>query len=367
MQKLLALATLTFVLGLAACNDDDEKKSSDLSKTEAKAKISAFNSSATEDLQDLADAPGLAALTDLSQLTSSDDPFGGRSATDKKKVKAFLQQKGHAFRAIVDRRYAASGRAKGEEPFDFDANTGIYVWDADTEEFTKTGESDIIKIQFPTEGSATNNAELQLKAYEEVETFDADFGETYYEPSVLKAALIVDSSEAASLSMNIEWDESDFPLTADFTAKVGPFSATLSFDVSASDKNTLSASLLHDQKTLFTTSVTVLYESSAKNEEDIKTVSGNVQLVDLNIEGSIDVAGMDADASQEVDLNKYVTLKVTTEGKKVGDIVFETETVDGQESSVAYIKYADGTQENLEDLLKPVTDELDKIEEDING
>ena len=89
-------------------------------------------------------------------------------------------------------------------------------------------------------------------------------------------------------------------------------------------------------------------------------------MLDLNIEGSVNVAAMDADQSQQIDLNKYVTLKVTADGKKLGDIIFQTETVDGQESSVAYIKYADGTQENLEDLLKPVTDELDKIEEDIN-
>jgi hypothetical protein len=366
-KKLLGITVLVVIASLSACHNDDEKNSGSFSKTEAQTKISAFNSSATTDLQDLSKAKGLSAITDLTQLTASSDPFGGRASTDKKKLKVFFQSKGHTFRSIIDKKFALSGRSKGEDPFNFADNTGVYTWNADTEEFERTGESNIIKIQFPTEGSPTNNAELQIKAYSEIAVHDDDTNEDSYEPTVIKASLLVDATEAASLDFTVSWDNKGFPLTANLSASVKPFTATVKFDVTASDKNTLSATLVKDQKTLFSTDVTVTYAGGAKEEGNLKTVSGFVQLIDLKLEGNVDMAGMDADVSQTVDLNKYVKLKVTTDNKKVGDIVFVTETLDGVESSVAYIQYADGSKEKLEDVIKPVTDELDKIEEDING
>jgi hypothetical protein len=366
MKKLLAITALATIFGLSSCDKDDEKNSSEFSKADAQGKITAFNASATKDLQDLAKAEGLEAIVDLTTLTGSDDPFGGRVSTDKKKLRSFLRRKGHSFRTIIDKKYSKFGRTNGDAPFDFDSNTGVYTWHADTEEFAKTGESEIIQILFPTEGSATNNAELQIIAYEEIKRFDADIEMDTYEPTLIKASLLVDGTQAASLDLDVEWDANGFPLTADLSASVVPFTATVSFDVTAADKNTLSASLLRDQKTLFSTSITVLYSNPAKAEGDLKTISGFVQLVDLKLEGSVDVEGMDNDG-EDVDFNKYVKLELKSENKKVGDIIFVKEVVDGVEESVAYLEYADGTKEKLEDVLKPVTDELDQLEEDLNG
>jgi hypothetical protein len=364
MQKLLSITALAVILSLSACDKDEEKNSSEFSKVDAQSKITAFNASATQDLQDLATADGLEAIVDLTSLIDSDDPFGGRLSTDKKRLKKFFRKKGHSFRTIIAKKYAKNGRTNGEEPFDFNNNTGLFTWNPEIGEFEKTGESDIIKIQFPTEGSASNNAELQITAYEETLILDEDF-ETY-QPTVLRAALLVNNTEAASLDLNIEWDAQGFPLTADFNATVAPFTATLSFDVTGDDKNTLSASLLRDQRTLFSTSVTVLYSSVAKTESDLKTISGFVQLLDLKLEGNIDMEGMDNDV-EHVDLNKYIKLELKSENKKVGDIIFVMETIDGVEESLPYLEYADGTKEKLEDVLKPVTDELEQLEEDLNG
>jgi hypothetical protein len=366
MQKLLNVATLILLVGLSACNKDEENPSGQLSKAEAQAKINAFSTTATDDLQDLASSEGLEAIVDLSNLVDSDDPFGGRLSADKKRLKTFFRAKGHLFRTILDKNYSAQGRTKGEEPFDFEAHTGVYEWNANIEQFEKTGSDDIIRILFPTEGSSTNNAEFQLLAYEEVEVYDAEWGETMYEPTVLQAALLVDDAEVASLDLNIEWDEEGFPITADLTAEVVPFKANVSFDVSASNKNTLSASLLRGQETLFSTSVEVLYSGTDKSEEDLKTISGHVQLIDLKLEGTIDVEGMDT-VEEEPDLNDFIDLTLSADNKKIGDIIFETEIVDGYEESVAYIQYADGTKEKLEDVLQPVIDKLEEIEEDLNS
>jgi hypothetical protein len=364
MQKLLTLLTLVFILGLAACNKDEEEPSGTLSKTEAKAKINEFSSEATQELQDLSSSEGLKGIVDLSSFMESDDPFGGRSGTDKKKLKAFLRKKGNAFRRIVDSKYLGAGRSK-EDAFDFDAHTGVYSWSVTEEIWSRTADSNIIEMQFPSEGSTSNNAKLLLETYEETGFYDEELDETIYEPTVLEASLLVDGTEIASLDFDIDWSEDGTPIAANLNATVVPFSGSVQFDITANDKNTLSATLKRDDKTLFSTSVDVLYSDPGKSDEDIKTVSGHIQFISLKLKGSIDVEGMDA--SQDGNLNDFVLLELLADERKVGNIIFETEEIDGMEEAVAYIEYADGTKEKLEDVLKPVTDELEEIEEDING
>jgi hypothetical protein len=363
MQKSVLLSVLTLSAFLSGCDKDDDGAGK-LSKTDAKAEISEFNSTATLDLQQFSDAEGLNAIADLSDLTALDDPFG-RASTDQKKLKSFFHKKGAQFRSIFQKK-SDSGRIKGSEPFDFNANKGIYEWDFTYEVFVKTGSSSIIQIMFPTEGSLTNNAELQLTAYEEVHVYDEVFEEDSYEPSVLKAALFVESTEVASLDLDVEWGDDGFPLSGDLTAIVVPFTASVSFDVTASTKNTLTASLVRNQETLFATSIAVLYSTSAKTEQDLKSIEGFVQLKNLTLKGSIDVEGTDLE-EDEIDLNDFIHLELLADGKKVGDIVFETEMIDGFEEPVTYIKYSDGSKEKLDDVLQPVIDELDQISEDLNG
>jgi hypothetical protein len=362
MQKLLLIPVFALIAGLSGCDNEDGPSS--LSKTDAKAKISEFNATATQDLQALADAEGVKALASLSDLTTFDDPFG-RARTDQKKLRAFLRKKGSQFKSIFSEN-TTSGRVKGSEPFDFNGNKGVYEWNSVDEVFVKTGTSNIIVIKFPAEGSETNNAELQLSAYEEVQFYDAEWEEYSYEPSLIDASVLVDGTEVASLNVDIDWDDNGFPLSGELTATVVPFTATVSFDVSGSTKNTLSASLTKNTETLFATSISVLYSSATKSEETLKSIDGFVQLKNLKLDGSINVADMDA-VQGEIDLNDFVKLALYSDGKKLGDIVFVTEEVDGFQEDVAYLKYSDGTKEKLETVLQPVIDELDQLSADLNG
>jgi hypothetical protein len=367
MKKLLLIAVVGFLFGLSACKDDEKEGSTQLSKAEAKAEINSFNSSVASDLQEFSSSEGLKAITDLSNIASLDDPFGGRKSTDKKKVRVFLRNKGQMFRKIFDNKYTSAGRTKEGEPFDFAANTGIYSWNADLEQFDKTGESNIIKILFPSEGSTTNNAELRLNSYEEVGFYDEEWQEYTYNPTLIDAELLVDGTEVASLNLEATWDEAGFPLTADVSATVAPFSATVSFDVSASNKNTLSASLSKNSEQLFSTSVEVLYSASTKTAEDIKTVSGHVTVKNIKLEGNIDVEGMDNVQGEDPDWNEFVDLKLVIDNKVAGKIVFVKEMVDGYEESVPYVEYTDGSKEKFEDVVEPIVSELDDLDEEING
>jgi hypothetical protein len=359
MQKLMFIAAIAATLFLSSCDKDDE--SGQLSKTDAKAEIAEFNSSATTDLQALADADGLNALSDLSLLVDTDDPFG-RVTTDRKKLRTFLRQKGHQFRSIFEQNDA--GRVKGSEPFDYNLHKGVYEWNFAEEVFVKTGASTIIQIKFPTEGSVTNNGELKLKAYQEVHVYNEEFAEHSYEPTLLDAEVWVDAVKAASLNLTMEWDDNGFPLTADMTATVSPFTATLAFDITGSTKNTISASILRNTETLFASAITVNYADASKSEESLKSIEGYFQLKNLKLQGSVNFTELNS-GSGDVDINDFVKLALYSDGKKLGTVVFVTEMVDGFEETAAYLKYADGSKEKLEVVLQPVVDELNQLSEDL--
>jgi hypothetical protein len=184
--------------------------------------------------------------------------------------------------------------------------------------------------------------------------------EFIYEPEEIKASLSVDGNEVASLDLAMEWDEEGFPLTADITVGIPPYTGNLTFDVSGSTKTTLSASIRHNDDILLATSVTVNYSDASKSEESIKDIAGYVQVKNIKLQGEIDIEAMDQ--SQDGDPNDYVHLALYDGSSKIGNIVFVEELVDGFDEYVAYLEYADGSKEKLEDVLEPVITELEDLE-----
>lgn len=350
-QKLFTIFSIASLLAFSACNNDDEDNGQ-LSKSEAQGKISSFNSSATADLQSLSDAEGLAAVKEFFALVDQDDPFG-KIGTDQKKIRTFLRNKGREFRTVFAPA-SISGRTNGEEPFDFDGNKGVYEWDAEAEIFVKTDESSIISIKFPTEGSTENNAELQLTAYAE-ELITDEFGSSY-EPTELEARVLVNNVEKASLELGITYDDGGFPVAADITLSVAPFSANVSFDNTGSTTSSLSVSLTKSGETLVGTSITVKYSNSSKSEESLTTIEGYVQLKNMKVQGLVDLTNENAET-----LNDIVKLAVYIDNKKIGDVVFET--IDGTDEP--YLKYADGSKEKLDTVFQPVVAELESLAEDL--
>jgi hypothetical protein len=357
-NRLLMAAALAFAITISSCDNDDEK-GNQLSKNDAKSQIAQFNSDATEDLQALANANGIKAMQDFFDLTAIDEPFDGRLASDKNKFRAFLKDKGREFKSVFVPAAAIKGRANGDEPFDFESNLGIYAWDADLQQFVYQSDAATIEILFPTEGSVTNNAKLQITAYEEIMVEDPEWGDVYYNPTLIHASLFVNNVKQASLDLDIDYDDLGFPQTAEIEVMVTPFTATLSFDVTASTSSTLSFSILQNQETLVATSVIVKYSSATKSEDDLQSIEGYVQMKNLKLQGSVDADGANGD---EIDLNDFIHLTLYSNNAKVGDIVFVTEN--GQD--IAYVKYADGSQEKLEDILQPVIDELEALSESLD-
>jgi len=359
-RKLLSIAVLGAILGLASCNNDDGP--SKLSKQDAKTQLDQFNTSAVTDLQSLSDADGMTAVKDLFDLTNTDDPFSRIGGTDKKTIVKFFREKGQQFKTIFVPK--AIGGRTADEAFDYASKTGVYAWDPDNSVFVRTGDSDIIRIQFPTKDSQSNNAELQITAYTQKEFIDQDTQETYYDPQTLKAAIYVGEVKVASIDLNITWGDDEFPTALDLSVFVSPFTATISFSGTSTTSN-LSTSLKKNDDIILATDVTVKYDNESKTSDAISTVSGYVQLKNLKLQGSLDVKA--ADASQDGDPNKYVHLALYADNKKVGDVVFQNDGTSGSVDYVPYIKYSDGTTEKLEDVLKPVIDEINSLGDDFSN
>lgn len=354
------VAGMALLTGLVSC-DDNENDASGMSKSEAKAAIASFNSAAKTDLQALADTKGLDAANDFFDLTSVDDPFG-RTSADKQKLREFLRKKGQDFRSIFETSSSKTGRKASSESFDFEGNKGVYEWNAALEQFEYTADHNAIKILFPTEGSASNNAELNLTAFEDEAVEDAETGEVSYEPTLLVASLKVDGTLALSLDLEVDYDALGFPITTDISVTTPPFTSTIKLDVTAPTKSTLSISLRKSQEVIFATSVNATYGDASKSEESLSSIDGFIQFKNLKLQGSVDLDGAD---DPEVDFNKFVKLALYSDNNKAGDIIFED--INGQ--SIPFIRYSDGSKEKLEDVLKPVMDEIDAMTEDlgVNG
>ncbi|MEO7988817.1 MAG: hypothetical protein ABI663_04695 [Chryseolinea sp.] len=353
-QKFLSVAALSVLIGLSSCNDNE--KTSQLSKSEAKSTLNEFNSTAVTDLQSLSDASGMQAVQDLFDLVETDDPFG-RIGTDQKKIRSFFRKKGKEFKSIFVTDKVLTGRTATDEAFDFEANLGVYAWNPALGEagaFEKTDDSEIIEIQFPTEGSTTNNAKLQLTEYSEIEVYDEEFEEYSYQPELLTASLFVNDTKVVSLHFETAWDELGFPIASDIVLEIDDFKLDVSFDASGSSSSSLSVSLLRGQEVIVATSVVVKYSDSSKSEESLKSIDGFVQFRNLKLQGSINAEAANA---QEVNWNDIIKMALYSDGKKLGDVVFVEE--DGE--VIAYIQYADGTKEKLETVLQPVLDEIETL------
>lgn len=357
-QKLLSALALVVLIGISACNDDEG--TGQLSKQDAQARLNEFNAGASGDLSDFADADGVQAIKDFFDLAQTDDPFG-RISVDRGKFRTFFREKGRAFKSIFVKDKAFGRTQTGA--FNFEEHAGVYAWNpelGEQGEFELVDDSNIIIILFPTEGSETNNARLEITALSEVEIYDEEWDEYRYELAELNASLSVNQTEVASLDLGIEWDEAGFPLSGSVTLEVAPYKATVTFNDAAATTSSISASFIKGDRTLIATSVTANYSDDSKSEDALTSLEGYVQFLELKVQGAINVPAADA---EDVDWNEVIDLALYHNNDKLGDIVFEMVN----DESVAYLQYADGSKEELETVLKPVIDEIEALTEELNN
>jgi hypothetical protein len=344
-NKLVALLlALTFIA--TSCDDDKET----LNKEQAQEAFSSANTDFAGALERIQSNPGFTALEDLNSLAGSSSvlPFRQSTAT-KKDPRVLARQIIASLKNIATAGSTNNARTQGDEAFDFEENKGIYDWNPNVGDFVQSGNSSIIELRFPTEGSSTNNATFKLFDYDEVATPD---GDEAYSPTLIDATLSINGTQVAALDATAEYrnDGTDDAIFADITYTVGAFSVDLDFNDKAANATSFSQVLREGNNTIIGWGITAVYNSAEKIEEDIKSIEGFFQLI--NIRFTISATQPSSNAT---DVNDFIKINITVDDAAAGRVVIGD---DGE----PYVEYRDGSRELLADIFNEIDEVFNSLD-----
>lgn len=336
---MIALATL-----LWSCDQDVENQRPDFISTEdAKQAMDDMSTGLAQDMAEMASAKGVVAMEYLTGLMDNSSIPGLRSVENPalKPVKEALKSAD----AVLKPEFLAQGIAT-DGGSEFEQNWGVYVWDFEKQHFIKTDEAvDYVQIQYPTEGSAENNAVFKLLELKEVEVD----GEVVVTDVV--AQLYVDDQLELALTIDVGYSFLGFVESADFSLFVAPFELNLDFMMTTSAV-AFSSSIIRDETQILSASIAGEFSDSPipeLNSLDVSFSYGSVIML-----GSVDVVGME-EATIGADINDYVDFKfysnqfgIYDESTLIGEVVL-MESTSGEPE--AYIQFQDGTTELLSEVL----------------
>lgn len=344
---ILSLFLSGALLGVTSCGDDEPGRAS---KQEVKAAFESANDQISNDLNAFSSSSGYEAMNQLSALTDESNPFGRKSSRKREQVIENIKAGVYALRGVL--KYStANARINSDEPFNFNLNKGVYKWNFVAEAFDRTGNSEIIEIWFPTEGSNTNDAEFRLTAYAEESTPN---GDELYSPTLIKASILVDDEKELELNAEVEYGSDDEPVKGDVYYFVNPFALDISFDDTKAKSSTFSESLSKSGKTLIGFGATVNFQDASKDESSVKSANGYLQLADIKF-----VVSAKMTESSSGDINDFITITIKVKNKEGGKIMLEQDASTGE--IVPYVKYNDGTTEPLENLLQDLSFEIEDM------
>ena len=354
MKKLLALSILGLFVFTSCQNDDG--KNVDLTADEASKSINASAEQLSNDIVSLVESEGVAAITDFAELLEGSEVIGGRiSQKDWTKERLDL---------II--QYFVNGpaaRINNDEPTSFDDIKGLYEWNPELQDFEKEA-SEYFIVKFPTEGSATNNAELKISdlQFVTITEIDGDIVDEYEVPSIIVGYLKVGEETLIELDFEVNWSEEAMPVKADVSLLVKPFTFTIKFDDTFATAASLLSSIYIDEELIIGIDLDVQFEDNTKEEPVY--FEGSVSYRTLKIAGNVDIREIE----EEGDPNDFIDLALYSNDSKLGDIVFVLEEIEGGfEDYVAYVEYSDGSKEKLEEILEPVFTEIEEVFEEFEG
>ena len=339
LKKFAFLLTATIIFW--SCSEDTEPNNQ--TPEEASTEIHALANQASADITTLVESEGVNGAIALLELLEDYD-FSARQS-DAQGVREQI----HLLAAYFVN--GPSQRVGENDPFTFDDIKGLYEWNFETETFDESP-SDFFIVLFPTEGSATNNAELKITDLE-LETImevEGEFVDEYQVPSFIDSYLKVDNNTVVALTLDVQWSLDGFPDKADVELFVDPFTFSLGFDQTFALSSSLVTSVQLNGENILGVDLDVKFQTEAKEEP--KVLEGFIQYYNLKISGSVD-----GTFDEEVDdINDFVDLELLLDDIKIGDIIFEED--------LAYVVYSDGSKELLEEILEDVIADIEEFFED---
>lgn len=351
--KLLSLLLASSVF-MASC-DDNEKGS--VAAEDAAATMNALDDELAGELAQVQQAEGFVALQSLAQLSGAGTVLPtGRAKDMRKNPTRFVRQGVTALHTMITVPTQGQ-RTLDEEPFDFNANKGVYTYNFGSGTFEKTASANIVEIRFPTEGSTTNDAVFRLTDYEEV--LIEDFWGTYYEPTVIEATLDVDGEKQASINAEVEYHNDGEAKFADITYFVNPYTYEMDLNDRLANASSFSQYLKKGDDVLLGWGIAATFDSQYPKEDgQPKSLTGTVQLSTVIF--TINLTAPSEMPQRDFDYNDYIKISITIDGKNAGKVVWVMEA--GNDEPTPYVQYNDGSKEPLEDIFDELEDALDELD-----
>jgi hypothetical protein len=351
--KFLSMLLASSIL-VASC-DDKEKET--LAADDAAAVMNSVDEELATELANVQQAEGFKALESLSRLSGAGIVLPIGRAKDMRKNPTYFVRQGITALHTMITVPSQGKRALNEEPFDFNANKGVYTYNFNLGIFQKTANSTIIEIRFPTEGSTTNNAVFRLTAYQE--TLVNDISWSYYQPTLIEATLDVDGEKQASISAKVTYDDDGNETFADLTYFVNPYTYEMDLDDRSANASSFSQYLKKGDDVLLGWSIAATFDSQyPKDGDSPKSLTGKVQLSTVIF--TIELTAPTELPQGDFDYNDYIKISITIDGKKAGNVVWIMEA--GNDEPTPYVQYTDGSKEPLEDIFEALEDALNELE-----
>jgi len=345
LKKLISMMLLLAMVFVVACNKDDEE----LSPTDAKAGLEELNSDMSFYLDELQDSEGILAMKELMDMP---DPFEGDSKSTMQSSVLINMQK------IIDpTNYDRSKIAlEGGGLFPFDEYKGYkYVYKTEPYEYfdAEPISQDYIIIEFPTEGSTTNDATITIYSYSEV------IKDNDYYPTELTADLTVNDIEYVNIDFAASWKTDGEPEELNVTVYLNPFTFGGSFS-NLGTSASANFEIVYEETLIFAVGAGATFESTNWDNPPLN-INGYIQLLNVKIQANANfknivaiIESVDNGTSTATDfeelfaqINAEFDAYVSVDGTKAADIVlvWDDTMTDFDPEKMIMFEFSDGSLE----------------------
>lgn len=237
--------------------------------------------------------------------------------------------------------------------FNYDASTGVYVWNPDTQAWRQERPADSLILRFPeSKGAPSNNATFTLSRYETQSV--SIRGATEQIPTEIGASLAVENEgEVFSVDLrDVGFTFLGIPQSFSLDVTANPLAFTTSLKRGQNGIFQYEDRFRNDGQPVTATTATVdLFPDDAEGDDStLGRVEGTTQVgQDLAVEYAADIGTPSAleDASAD-EISDRVSVDVLLQGNQVATLRY-----DGSAEQVI-VEYTDGTTEPLSDLLREI-------------
>ena len=235
--------------------------------------------------------------------------------------------------------------------FNYDASTGVYVWNEADRAWTQERPADSLILRFPAAlepSSSENNGTFTLGAYE---TKSIPFGGSAGRvPTQLEASLSVDESKV----FRVRLKDVDFsavlgiPQSFALETTVPPLSYSGSLEAPGGASYRYRDRLENDGQLVTTSNASVDVSPDGGGEGAIGRVEGMTQIgQDLTVEYTAEIGTLvNLEGASAQDINDTIDIRVLQEGEQVATLRYDAP------AEQVVVVYPDGETEPLPDLLR---------------